>query len=147
MIKPMIEQGDELPDTDLNLRSYLADGPLLVLFYSEAGTPLCTQQLCAFRDDEEMILELGGSVVAISSDPPTQLEQFRREHDLPFPLLSDPDLQAAAAFGVDDADSKRARRAAFVADAQGVVQLAIPFYQPNNLDDYQRVFEALGLDI
>ena len=143
----MIEPGDQLPDTRLNLRTFLSDGPLLVLFYTEAQTPLCTQQLCAFRDDEEMILELNASVVAVSSDPPEVLEEFQAEHRLPFPLLSDPELEAAAAFGVDDRESKRSRRAAFVADAQGVVTLAIPFYQPNNLDDYQRIFEALGLDI
>ena len=143
----MIEPGDQLPDTGLNLRSYLGAGPLLVLFYTEAETPLCTQQLCAFRDDEEMILELDASIVAISSDPPDVLEQFKRGHLLPFPLLSDLDLEAAVAFGVDDPAIKRSRRAAFVADSEGVVQLAIPFYQPNNLDDYQRIFQALGLDI
>ncbi|MCY3558303.1 MAG: redoxin domain-containing protein [Chloroflexi bacterium] len=143
----MIETGDQLPDTGLNLRSYLGAGPLLVLFYTEAETPLCTQQLCAFRDDEEMILELDASIVAISSDPPDVLEQFKREHLLPFPLLSDPDLEATGAFGVTDEASKRAQRAAFVANADGVVRLAIPFYQPNNLDDYQRIFQALGLDI
>lgn len=143
----MIEPGDQLPDTRLNLRTFLSDGPLLVLFYTEAQTPLCTQQLCAFRDDEEMILELNASVVAVSSDPPEVVEEFKAEHRLPFPLLSDPELEAAGAFGVDDQETKRSRRAAFVADAQGVVTLAIPFYQPNNLDDYQRIFEALGLDI
>ncbi len=143
----MIEPGVQLPDTRLNLRTFLSDGPLLVLFYTEAQTPLCTQQLCAFRDDEEMILELNASVVAVSSDPPEVLEEFKAKHRLPFPLLSDPELEAAGAFGVDDRETKRSRRAAFVADAQGVVTLAIPFYQPNNLDDYQRIFEALGLDI
>ncbi len=143
----MIEAGDQLPDTGLRLRSYLGGGPLLVLFYTEANTPLCTQQLCAFRDDEQMLLELNASVVAISSDAEDDQEDFKREHYLPFSLLSDPDLEAARAFGVNDPDSKRSRRAAFVADADGVVQLAISFYQPNNLDDYQRIFEALGLDI
>ncbi len=143
----MIEPGDQLPDTQLHLRMFLSDGPLLVLFYTEAQTPLCTQQLCSFRDDEEMILELNASVVAVSSDPPEVVEEFKAEHRLPFPLLSDPELEAAAAFGVDDQATKRSRRAAFVAGAQGVVTLAIPFYQPNNLDDYQRIFEALGLDI
>ncbi len=143
----MIEVGDALPDTSLRLHQYLGEGPLLVLFYTEAGTPTCTQQLCAFRDDEEMLLELGASVVAISSDQDDEITRFREEQRLPFPMLSDPELEAARAFGVDDAASKRTQRAAFVADAEGAIQLAIPFYQPNNLDDYQRVFEALGLDI
>ena len=143
----MISVGDQLPDTALSLRSHLSDGPLLILFFSEANTPLCTQQLCAFRDDFEMIAELGASMIAISSDPIDEQERFVAEHHFPFPLLSDESLDAANAFGVADPTSKRAQRAAFVADPKGIIQLAIPFYQPNNLDDYQAIFEALGLDI
>ena len=143
----VIELGDQLPDTELNLRAHLGDGPLLILFYTEANTPLCTQQLCAFRDDEEMLIELGAAVVAISSDPPWELERFNDEHRFPFPLVSDPALDAARAFDIIDESGKRAQRAAFVADLSGAITLAIPFYQPNNLDQYQQVFEALGLDI
>lgn len=143
----MIGVSDQLPDTELNLREYLSDGPLLILFFAEANTPLCTVQLCAFRDDEDMIGALGANVVAISSDPPWELDRFDDEHRFAFPLISDPALEAANAFGVVDESGKRAHRAAFVADAQGTIQLAIPFYQPNNLDDYQEIFLALGLDI
>lgn len=143
----VIEPGDQLPATDLNLHVYLGDGPLLILFYTEANTPLCTQQLCAFRDDEEMISELRASVVAISADPLDELLRFDEEHLFPFPLVADPKLNAADAFGVVDETGKRAQRAAFVADQDGIITLAIPFYQPNNLGQYQQVFEALGLDI
>ena len=143
----MIDIGDQLPDTELGLRDHLSDGPLLILFYTEANTPLCTQQLCTFRDDFEMIVELQASTIAISADPTESLEQFGHEHHFPFPLLSDPDLDAADAFGIADAASRRAQRAAFVADSDGIIQLAIPFYQPNNLYHYQEIFAALGLDI
>jgi peroxiredoxin len=143
----VISVRDQLPDTELQLRSYLSDGPLLILFFSEANTPLCTQQLCAFRDDFEMIAELHASTIAISSDPPEEQERFVREHHFPFPLLSDHNLDAASVFGVADPTNKRAQRAAFVADSDGVIQLAIPFYQPNNLDHFQDIFGALGLDI
>jgi len=143
----MIEIGDQLPDTDLQLRSYLATGPLLILFFTEANTPLCTQQLCAFRDDFEMIEALNASTIAISTDSLETQEQFGQEHQVPFPVLSDAKRDAAQTFGVVDPASKRAQRAAFVVDSTGLIQLAIPFYQPNNLDHYQQVFEALGLDI
>ena len=143
----MIDNGDQLPDTNLNLLRYLGDGPLLILFYTEANTPLCTQQLCAFRDDYDMVRELKADVVAISSDSSDDHQQFSAEHYFPFLLLSDPDLDAASAFGVADLATKRAQRAAFVANPDGTIALAIPFYQPNNLDHYQQVFEALGLDI
>ena len=147
MPEPGLEIGDLLPDTNLHLRLRLGDGPLLVLFFSEANTPLCTTQLCAFRDDFEMLAELGADVVAVSTDSEAELARFREEHLLPFPLLSDADLSAAEAFGVADRVSKRAQRAAFVADRDGVVQLAIPFYQPTNFEHYQQIFEALGLDV
>ncbi len=143
----VIEPGDELPDTALHLREYLGDGPLLILFYTEANTPLCTQQLCSFRDDEEMLNELQASVVAISADPLDELLRFDQEHLFPFPLVTDTELSAAEAFGVVDETGQRAQRAAFVADPSGAITLAIPFYQPNDLNQYQRVFEALGLDI
>ena len=143
----MIGVGDQLPDTELGLRGYLSEGPLLILFFTEANTPLCTQQLCAFRDDFEMIAELRASTVAISSDPVDEQRRFVEEQHFPFPLLSDEDLDATNAFGIADPTSKRAQRAAFVADSEGVIQLAIPFYQPNNLDHYQDIFAALGLDI
>lgn len=143
----MIEPGTQLPDTELHLRSYLGDGPLLVLFYTKANTPLCTQQLCAFRDDEEMLLELGAATVAISADDEDELLRFKQEHRFPFPLLSDPDRDVAREFGVFDPASNRSQRAAFVARSDGTIKLAIPFYQPNNLDHYQQIFAALGLDI
>ena len=143
----MIDIGDQLPDTDLHLRRYLGDGPLLILFYAEASTPLCTQQLCAFRDDYEMVRELKADAIAISSDSADEHDRFSAEHHFPFLLLSDPDLDAASAFGVADMTTKRSHRAAFVADPDGTIQLSISFYQPNNLDHYQQVFEALGLDI
>ena len=147
MVHAMIQAGDSLPDTELGLRDYLSDGPLLILFYTEASTPACTQQLCAFRDDFEMLQELGASVIAISADDEAALQRFREEQRFPFPLLSDPELVAAAAFGVADQAQKRAQRAAFVCDAEGVVTLAIPFYQPANLDHFKQVFVALGLDL
>ncbi len=147
MSEPGPEIGDLLPDTSLHLRLRLGDGPLLVLFFSEANTPLCTTQLCAFRDDYEMLAELGADVVAVSTDSEADQARFREEHLLPFALLSDGDLSAAAAFGVADGEGRRAQRAAFVADREGVIQLAIPFYQPTNFEHYQQVFEALGLDV
>ena len=135
------------PDGPARLHDFLADGPLLVLFYQEDATPTCTTQLCAFRDDFELLDELGASVVAISADDPASHERFRDAQQLPYPLLSDPDLSAATAFGVADPATRRSRRAAFVAQPDGRIALAIPFYQPANLDHFEAVFTALGLDL
>ena len=135
------------PDGPARLHDFLADGPLLVLFYQEDATPTCTTQLCAFRDESELLGELGASVVAISADDPASHALFRDAQQLPYPLLSDPDLSAATAFGVADPATRRSRRAAFVAQPDGRIALAIPFYQPANLDHFEAVFAALGLDM
>ena len=149
-----LQPGDTLPDLALagpdgpvRLHDLLHNGPLLILFYEEDSTPTCTTQLCSFRDDWDMIEELGASAAAISADHPDSHRRFADDAQLPFPLLSDLDLQAAQAFGVSQSDTRRAHRAAFVADPHGVIQLAIPLYQPSNLDHYQSVFAALGLDL
>ena len=144
--------GDLLPNPTLEgaegataLHDLLGDGPLLVLFYREDATPTCTTQLCAFRDEAELLGELGASVAAISADDVQSQRRFREAQGLPFPLLSDPQLEAARAFGVADEAARRSERAAFVADAEGRVVLAIPFYQPSNLEHFRAVFEALGV--
>lgn len=149
-----LQAGDRLPDLTIEsadgpiaLYDLLEDGPLVVLFYQEDSTPLCTTQLCAFRDDLEMLDELEAGVVAISVDDPLSHAVFANTYELPFPLLSDLDRAAATAFGVLDEDSRRAQRAAFVCDPEGEIVLAIPFYQPVNFEHYQAVFEALGLDL
>ena len=149
----MIAAGDPLPDIPLggadgpiDLRA-LADGgePLVILFYQEDATPACTAQLCAFRDDFDLVGELGAKIIAISSDDAESHQRFSDAHDFPFPLFSDEDLAAATAFGVVDDGGKRARRAAFVA-VDGVVALAIPLYQPSHLEHYMSVFAALGAE-
>lgn len=142
-----IRVGDSLPDTVLALRSYLGNGPLLVLFYSEANTPSCSQQLGAFRDDYELIQQIGASLLAISGDSPAEIERFIERERFPFPLLSDSELEAATAFGVLDEVGRQAQRAAFVSDADGTITLAIPFYQPSNLDHFIQVFKALGAEL
>ena len=147
-----LTRGDPLPnptlqqaDGTIELHELLGGGPLLVLFYREDATPSCTTQLCAFRDEWELIAELGAAVAAISADGVESQRRFAEAQGFPFPLFSDPELAAARAFGVADEAAKRSERAAFVAGADGVIRLAIPFYQPANLDHFRAVFEALGV--
>ena len=146
-----ISAGDRLPNPTLEgaegviaLHDLLGEGPLLVLFYREDATPTCTTQLCAFRDEWELIAELGASVAAISADDVESQQRFAAAQGFPFPLFSDPQLEAARAFGVADEAARRSERAAFAADTEGRLLLAIPFYQPADLNQFQAVFEALG---
>jgi len=95
--------------------------PLVVYFYPRDATPGCTREACAFRDSWLRYEELGLQIVGVSTDSPESHAAFAREHDLPFPLLSDPNGALAEAFGVKT-HFGMASRVSFVLDADGVVR-------------------------
>lgn len=147
----MVDTGDPAPDFALpglsgtvRLSEVSAGGPVVVLFYVEDGTPACTAQVSAFKADHDLVRELGATVVAVSADSLESHAAFAsRLEGVPFEIVSDPDLEAARAFGVVDETGKRSRRAVFVVEA-GVVKLALPWFNPSNSAQYQQVFESLG---
>ena len=85
-------------------------------------------------------------MVAISAD---SLESHRRfaeqEGGFPFPLASDEELVVTNLYNVLSDDSRRSRRAVFVIDQDGSIIHAIPYYNPANLDQFQQIFQALGI--
>jgi peroxiredoxin Q/BCP len=72
---------------------------LVIYFYPKAFTPGCTNEACDFRDNYNRFVAAGYQVVGVSPDPVEKLAKFRKEYELPFPLLSDLDHTVAAAFG------------------------------------------------
>lgn len=68
---------------------------LLLVFYPGDDTPVCTRQLCDYRDGIETFRDLGVEVIGISGDNAESHRRFRDRHQLPFRLLSDPDLTVA----------------------------------------------------
>ena len=92
-----------LRDQDGKLRSLgelLADGPLVLFFYPAAFTPVCTAEACHFRDLAAQFAAVGATRVGISADPVDRLASWATRQRFDFPLLSDPDGVAAAAYGV-----------------------------------------------
>ncbi len=138
----------ETTDGARSLDELLANGPLVLLFYTEDATPTCTAQVCGFRDEHETLRELGASVLGVCADSLESHHRFvERLGGLPFPLAADPDLALAGAYGVVDEEGKRSRRAVFVIGADGVVLEANRHYQPQVMDQFAAVFRALGLNL
>ncbi|WP_265468803.1 thioredoxin-dependent thiol peroxidase [Haemophilus influenzae] len=73
---------------------------VLIYFYPKALTPGCTTQACGLCDSKSELDALGLVVLGISPDAPKKLAQFIEKKELNFTLLSDPDHQVAAQFGV-----------------------------------------------
>lgn len=101
-----LEVGDTAPAFSLpddaghtvSLSDY-AGKRVLVYFYPRANTPGCTKEACDFRDSLEQLNSLDIAVVGISPDKPEAIAKFRTEHELNFPLLSDPDKTVLSAYG------------------------------------------------
>ncbi|NKI36025.1 peroxiredoxin [Wenzhouxiangella sp. XN79A] len=91
----------ELPDQDGATWSLAehAGQRLLLVFYPGDDTPVCTRQLCEYRDGLSEFQGLGVELVGISGDDAASHRRFRDKHDLPFPLLTDADLAVAAQYG------------------------------------------------
>ncbi|MGH7131190.1 MAG: thioredoxin-dependent thiol peroxidase [Phycisphaerales bacterium] len=63
---------------------------VVIYFYPEADTPVCTVQACSFNDELAAFKDLDLPVLAISPDQPPALAAFARKFKLGFTLLSDP---------------------------------------------------------
>lgn len=102
----MLNTGQKAPDFELQddqdrpfrLREH-AGKWLLLVFYPGDDTPVCTRQLCEYRDGIEEFAGLGVEVVGISGDDAESHRRFKEKRELPFTLLSDADLAVAAKYG------------------------------------------------
>ncbi len=89
-------------ETDEGPRS-LADfaGKRLVLyFYPKDDTSGCTSEAHQFRDDYLRFTVNNCDILGVSKDSIASHTKFRAKHNLPFPLISDPEGSLCAVFDV-----------------------------------------------
>lgn len=72
---------------------------VVVFFYPKAMTSGCTREACDFRDEVDAFKKRDVAVLGISKDPPEAQRRFKEKYQLPFPLLSDEDLEVQKAWG------------------------------------------------
>src|SRR5215470_13901166 len=100
------EVGDRAPDFSLPssrgpvaLQSLLAKGPVLLVFYPGDDTPVCTKQLCDYRDNLGVFQKLGIQVVALNPQSEESHGKFAEKHRLPFPVAADGGGTVTRAYG------------------------------------------------
>ena len=128
-----------LPDKDGKMVS-LADfaGKRVVLyFYPKDNTPGCTRQACAFAGAYEEFKTLDAVVIGVSKDSVASHQKFAEKYDLPFVLLSDPELTAIQAYGVWQEKKLYGKvsmgvvRSTYVIDKNGVIEKVMPKVKPD----------------
>jgi len=150
----MPEPGEQAPDFtlastegEISLRDLTERSKVVLAFYYEDATPLCSNEVSMLKDDYAVVRELGGEVIAVSADSVESHAAFaERLGGVPFPLASDVRLEAARAFDAVDDSGKRSRRAVFVIDRGGEILHAEPWFQPGNPGQYEAIFRALGFE-
>jgi len=129
--------------------SQLRGHPVVLYFYPKDGTPGCTREACAFRDEWQHIQATGARVIGISLDSVESHAEFKRRHRLPFPLLSDEGGEILEAYGVPRNAKGYASRTTFIIDADGVIRRIFPEVDPavhvGQVLDVLRQLEQSGL--
>ena len=75
-------------------------GPVIVFFYPRDDTPGCTKEACGFRDQWAKYSDAGVRVLGVSGGSDAGKRAFAKKYELPFPVITDGDLEWARAFGV-----------------------------------------------
>jgi len=78
----------------------LAHGPLVLTFYRGAWCPYCNLDLKSLQEAHSEVIARGASLMAISPQNAVNSRKAIRQHDLNFPILSDPGGEISAAFGL-----------------------------------------------
>lgn len=140
----MLEIGMKAPDFCLSDKDgnavRLSDfiGKKVVLyFYPKDNTPGCTRQACAFAAAYDGFKERNVVVIGISKDSIASHQKFAQKHDLPFILLSDPDLQSIQLYDVWKEKKLYGKvsmgvvRTTYIIDQQGNIEKIMPKVKPD----------------
>ncbi|MGI8726154.1 MAG: peroxiredoxin [Solirubrobacterales bacterium] len=122
-----LNNGDHAPDFELPWTGEgdfkLSDrrGEWIVLaFYPADNSAVCTKQFCNYRAEGDKIEGLDAEIIGVSPQDVSSHESFIADNKLNVPLVSDPDLKAAEAYGVTLGNN--IRRSVFVIDPDGKIR-------------------------
>ena len=140
----MLEVGMKAPEftlsdkdgTTVSLSDFLGK-KVVLYFYPKDNTPGCTRQACAFAAAYEGFKSRDVVVIGISKDSVASHLKFAQKHDLPFILLSDPELQAIQAYDVWQEKKLYGKvslgvvRSTYIIDEQGMIEKVMPKVKPD----------------
>ena len=140
----MLEKGSKapeftLPDKDGNvicLSDFLGK-KVVLYFYPKDNTPGCSRQACAFAAAYDGFKSKDVVDIGISKDSTASHQKFAQKYNLPFILLSDPELQAISAYDVWQEKKLYGKvsmgvvRTTFLIDEQGNIEKIMPKVKPD----------------
>lgn len=150
-----IEIGQHAPDFTLYdttknkiSLSALKGHNVLLLFFPQAFTSVCTKELCSVRDNISLYNNANATVLGISVDSVYTLAKFKEEQQYNFSLLSDFNKDVSAAYGslydTWKLDMKGvSKRSAFVIDKYGIIIYAEVLQNASDEPSYTNIEKIL----
>lgn len=130
----MLQVGDIAPDfiadTEkgaIRLSDYRGK-KVILYFYSKDMTAGCSKQAASFGEHYADFKKYNAEIIGVSKDTIASHIKFSAKYDLPFKLVSDPDLKVIQAYGVwkektmYGKKSMGVERTTFIIDEYGVIQ-------------------------
>lgn len=129
----------ELPDKEGNLvrLSDFRGKKVILYFYPKDNTAGCTRQAQAFAAVNAELEKRNAVVIGISKDSVTSHQKFAAKYELPFLLLSDPELRAIQDYGVWQEKKLYGKvsmgvvRSTYLIDEQGRIEKVMPKVKPD----------------
>ena len=152
----MLQAGVKAPDftlkdkdgNEVTLSSF--QGKKVVLyFYPKDNTPGCTKQACAFAGAYIGFKQRNVEVIGVSKDSEKSHSNFAAKYELPFILVSDPELTAIQAYDVWKEKKLYGKvsmgvvRSIYVIDEKGVIEKVFEKAKPDT--NAQEILEYLDL--
>ena len=110
---------------------------VVLYFYPKDNTPGCTRQACAFAAAYEGFKSKDIVVIGISKDSVASHQKFAQKYNLPFILLSDPELRAIQSYEVWQEKKLYGKvsmgvvRTTFIINEQGNIEKIMPKVKPD----------------
>jgi len=150
-----IEIGQQAPDFSLYdttknkiSLSGLNGHSVLLLFFPQAFTRVCTKELCSVRDNIGLYNNADARVIGISVDSVFTLAKFKEVQQYNFPLLSDFNKEVSSAYGslyenwILDMKGV-SKRSAFIIDTNGIVKYAEVLEVAGDEPNFEKIQEIL----
>lgn len=102
-----LQEGDKAPaikakdqhGKPITLKQFLGK-KVILFFYPEDDTPVCTVEACNFRDNYEELKGLGYEMLGVSPNSSESHSKFINKHNLPYSLIADEDMKVINDYGV-----------------------------------------------
>ncbi len=121
---------------------------VILYFYPKDNTSGCTKQACGFGELYPQFTEKGAVVIGVSKDSVASHKKFEEKYELPFTLLSDPELTAIQAYDVWKEKTMYGKktmgvvRTTYLIDENGIIEKA--FTKVKAAENPAQMLELLG---